>query len=96
MYNLKINGQRVTNLRLSGENVSKIFTSAITSWDDPALVADNPGLVMPKRKIVPVVRSDGSGSIDVVDVKGDFTVDRDGSGGIDHERVGGKVRIPRD
>lgn len=62
MYNLKINGQRVTNLRLSGENVSKIFTSAITSWDDPALVADNPGLNLPKRKIVPVVRSDGSGS----------------------------------
>ncbi len=62
MYNLKINGTRVTNLRLSGENVVKIFTAAITSWDDPALVADNPGLVLPKRKIVPVVRSDGSGS----------------------------------
>ena len=28
MYNLKINGQRVTNLRLSGENVAKIFTGA--------------------------------------------------------------------
>lgn len=62
MYNLKINGQRVTNLRLSGENVAKIFATQITSWDDPALVADNPGLTMPKRKIVPVVRSDGSGS----------------------------------
>lgn len=62
MYNLKINGQRVTNLRLSGENVAKIFTAQITSWDDPALVADNPGLTLPKRKIVPVVRSDGSGS----------------------------------
>ena len=62
MYNLKINGKRVTNLRLSGENVTKIFTAAITSWDDPALVADNPGLTLPKRPIVPVVRSDGSGS----------------------------------
>ncbi len=62
MYNLKINGQRVTNLRLSGENVAKIFTGVITSWDDPALVADNPGLALPGRKIVPVVRSDGSGS----------------------------------
>jgi phosphate transport system substrate-binding protein len=62
MYNLKINGQRVTNLRLSGENVAKIFTGAISSWDDPALKADNPGLAMPARKIVPVVRSDGSGS----------------------------------
>jgi phosphate ABC transporter phosphate-binding protein len=62
MYNLLIGGKRVTNLRLSGENVAKIFTGAITSWDDPAIKADNPGLVMPARKIVPVVRSDGSGS----------------------------------
>jgi phosphate ABC transporter phosphate-binding protein len=62
MYNLKVNGQRVTNLRLSGENLTRIFTGTITAWDDPALAADNPGLTLPKRKIVPVVRSDGSGS----------------------------------
>ena len=62
MYNLKINGKQVTNLRLSGANVAKIFTGAITTWNDPALVADNPGLTMPARTIVPVVRSDGSGS----------------------------------
>ena len=37
MYNLKINGQRVTNLRLSGENVAKIFTGVITKWNDPAI-----------------------------------------------------------
>ena len=61
-YNLKIGGRPVTNLRLSGENVSKIFTSAITQWNDPAIQADNPGLVMPARQIFPVVRSDGSGS----------------------------------
>lgn len=62
MYNLKINGQRVTNLRLSGENVAKIFTASIKKWNDPAIAADNPGLTMPDRAIVPVVRSDGSGS----------------------------------
>ena len=62
MYNLRINGQRVTNLRLSGENVAKIFTGAITTWNDPALAADNPGLTLPARTIVPVVRSEGSGS----------------------------------
>jgi len=62
MYNLKINGKRVTNLRLSGENVAKIFTRTITKWNDPAIQADNPGLTMPARDIVPVVRSDGSGS----------------------------------
>ena len=62
MYNLKINGRRVTNLRLSGENVARIFTGDITEWNDPALAADNPGLTLPARQIVPVVRSDGSGS----------------------------------
>ena len=62
MYNLKVNGKRVTNLRLSGENVAKIFTRVITKWDDPAIAADNPGLTLPARDIVPVVRSDGSGS----------------------------------
>ena len=62
MYNLKINGQQVTNLRLSGENISKIFTGVIKLWNDPAIVADNPGLTLPARAVVPVVRSDGSGA----------------------------------
>jgi phosphate transport system substrate-binding protein len=62
MYNLKVGGRRVTNLRLSGENVAKIFTGVITKWNDPALAADNPGLDLPARQIVPVVRADGSGS----------------------------------
>ena len=62
MYNLTINGQRVTNLRLSGQNITKIFTGAITNWDDPALAADNPALKLPNQTIVPVVRSDGSGT----------------------------------
>jgi phosphate transport system substrate-binding protein len=62
MYNLSINGHRVTNLRVSGLNIAKIFTGAITNWNNPALQADNPGLALPNRRIVPVVRSDGSGS----------------------------------
>jgi phosphate ABC transporter phosphate-binding protein len=62
MYNLKIGGKRVTTLRLSGENLAKIFTGGIKSWADPAIAADNPGLKLPARKVVPVVRSDGSGT----------------------------------
>jgi phosphate transport system substrate-binding protein len=62
MYNLTIDGQQVTNLRLSGENIAKIFTGVITNWDNPAIAADNPGLDLPDRQIVPVVRSDGAGS----------------------------------
>jgi phosphate transport system substrate-binding protein len=62
MYNLIINGQRVTNLRLSGQNIAKIFTGQIVNWSDPAIEADNPQLPLPNRPIIPVVRSDGSGS----------------------------------
>jgi len=62
MYNLTINGQRVTNLRLSGQNIAKIFTGQITNWDNPAIAADNPALSLPNEPIVPVVRSDGAGS----------------------------------
>ncbi|MFF5295305.1 phosphate ABC transporter substrate-binding protein PstS [Paractinoplanes globisporus] len=62
MYNLSIGKNRVTNLRLSGDTLVKIFTNVITKWNDPAIKADNPGLALPARKIVPVVRSDGSGT----------------------------------
>lgn len=62
MYNLSSGGKQITNLRLSGPVLAGIFTGSITSWDDPKIKADNPGLELPKRKVVPVVRSDGSGS----------------------------------
>jgi len=62
MYNLTIDGQRVTNLRLSGQNIAKIFAGQITNWDNPAIAADNPALSLPNEPIVPVVRSDGAGS----------------------------------
>jgi phosphate transport system substrate-binding protein len=62
MYNLKVGNKRVTNLRLSGDTLTKIFTQQITKWDDPAIKADNPSLGLPSRTIVPVVRSDGSGT----------------------------------
>ncbi|MFF4748713.1 phosphate ABC transporter substrate-binding protein PstS [Streptomyces sp. NPDC002514] len=62
MYNLKINGKMVTNLRLSGDVITKIFTGRITRWNDRAIAADNPGLNLPPTPVVPVVRSDGSGT----------------------------------
>ncbi|MGH3685835.1 MAG: phosphate ABC transporter substrate-binding protein PstS [Pseudonocardiaceae bacterium] len=62
MYNLKIGNKRVTDLRLSGDTITKIFTQQITNWADPAIKDDNPGLALPNRKIVPVVRADGSGT----------------------------------
>ncbi|WP_406303031.1 phosphate ABC transporter substrate-binding protein PstS [Streptomyces sp. NBC_00885] len=64
MYNLTIGNKRVTNLRLSGEVIAKMFTGQIKTWNDPAIKADNPALAgaLPARKVVPVVRSDGSGT----------------------------------
>lgn len=61
MYNLKIGGKRVTDLRLSGEVITKIFKGQIVKWNDRAIQADNPGLAMPDQNIRPVVRSDSSG-----------------------------------
>ncbi|MDR1633388.1 MAG: phosphate ABC transporter substrate-binding protein PstS [Bifidobacteriaceae bacterium] len=62
MYNLQIGGKRVTNLRLSGDVIAKIFTAVITQWDDAAIKADNPALALPNLPIIPVVRADGSGA----------------------------------
>ncbi|GAB2467453.1 phosphate ABC transporter substrate-binding protein PstS [Xylanimonas ulmi] len=52
----------VADLNLSAENIAKIFTGAITTWDDPAIVADNPDASLPATAITPVHRSDKSGT----------------------------------
>jgi len=62
MYHLVVNGQRITNLRLSGATVTKIFTGLITNWNDPAITAENGGRAFPSKTIKPMVRSDGSGT----------------------------------
>lgn len=62
MYNLVINGQRFNDLKLSPETLARIFTGAITKWNDPAIVADNPGVPLPALTVRPVIRSDGSGT----------------------------------
>ncbi len=61
MYNLTVAGQRVTDLRLSGTTLAKIFTGQITRWSDPAIKKDY-GRALPDIPIIPVVRSDGAGA----------------------------------
>jgi phosphate transport system substrate-binding protein len=51
----------LTGLKLSGVTLAKIFSGAITSWDDPAIGADN-GAPGPKLPIQVFVRSDKSGT----------------------------------
>jgi phosphate transport system substrate-binding protein len=61
-YQIKVGGQLVRNLRLSGLTLAKIFTNQITSWDDAAVTNDNNGRALPPIPVVPVVHSEGSGS----------------------------------
>ena len=52
----------VEDLKLSADNIAKIFQGQITSWDDPAIAEDNPDAELPATKITVVHRSDGSGT----------------------------------
>jgi ABC-type phosphate transport system substrate-binding protein len=61
MYNLQVGGKKITNLRLSGETLMKIFTGQITNWDNPAITADY-GEQLPSLPITVIVRADGSGA----------------------------------
>lgn len=50
------------SLRLDGEIISGIFLGEVTRWRDPRILEMNPGVDIPDRDILPVHRSDGSGT----------------------------------
>jgi phosphate transport system substrate-binding protein len=52
----------VEDLQLDPETLAKIFNQEITSWNDKAIAADNPGAELPDTRITPVNRSDESGT----------------------------------
>lgn len=52
----------VKTLQLSGPTLANIFLGKITSWNDDAIKADNPGASLPGDSITVVHRSDGSGT----------------------------------
>ena len=60
MVNLKTNAH--SPLHITGPVLAKIYLGQITSWDDAAIKALNPGISLPSQKITPVYRSDGSGT----------------------------------
>lgn len=49
-------------LHLDGEVLAGIFLGEIRRWRDPRIEALNPGVTFPDRDIIPVHRSDGSGT----------------------------------
>ena len=52
----------VTDLRFSPDVLADIYLSKITTWADPRIAKDNPGIKLPDQKIITVHRSDGSGT----------------------------------
>lgn len=59
-YNLP--GELEGELRLPRDVLGDIFAGAITRWDDPRIVAANPGLELPHQTLYVVARLDGSGT----------------------------------
>jgi phosphate transport system substrate-binding protein len=59
---LVFNLEGVDKLQLSPSTAAQIFSGKITTWDDPAIKADNPDAKLPSDKITPVHRSDDSGT----------------------------------
>ena len=49
-------------LQLTPEVVTGIFLGKITMWNDPKIAASNPGVALPNAPVLPIHRSDGSGT----------------------------------
>ncbi|WAP53259.1 phosphate ABC transporter substrate-binding protein PstS [Arthrobacter sp. ATA002] len=52
----------IEELNLDADTIAKIFRTEITSWNDPAITAANPGAELPDIPISPVHRGDESGT----------------------------------
>jgi len=59
---VNLDGIEAGKLRLTGQLLADIFMAKITTWNDKAIAAANPGVALPATKINIVHRSDGSGT----------------------------------
>lgn len=59
---LAYNLEGVENLNLTGELIADIFAGEVKMWNDNRIAALNPEAKLPKEAIIPVFRSDGSGT----------------------------------
>jgi phosphate transport system substrate-binding protein len=50
------------DLNFSGDVIADIYLGKIQKWNDPRIAKDNPGVNLPDHQILPVYRSDGSGT----------------------------------
>jgi phosphate transport system substrate-binding protein len=49
-------------LKFAPDVIADIYLGKITKWNDPRIEKDNPGVKLPDHQILPVYRSDGSGT----------------------------------
>jgi len=49
-------------LNFSGDVIADIYLGKIQKWNDPRISKENPGVNLPAHQILPVYRSDGSGT----------------------------------
>ncbi len=59
---LSYNLPGVKSLKLPRDVYPEIFTGKVKKWNDPKIVAANPGVKLPNKDITVVVRSDSSGT----------------------------------
>ncbi|MFY8152615.1 MAG: phosphate ABC transporter substrate-binding protein PstS [Hyphomicrobiales bacterium] len=59
---INIAGIDARQLKLTGPLIAEIYMGTVKKWNDPKIVALNPGLKLPDANITPVYRSDGSGT----------------------------------
>ncbi|MBS1799133.1 MAG: phosphate ABC transporter substrate-binding protein PstS [Acidobacteria bacterium] len=59
VYNLPGLGK---DLNFSGDVIADIYLGKIKKWNDPRIAKDNPGINFPDQPILPIYRSDGSGT----------------------------------
>jgi phosphate transport system substrate-binding protein len=60
VFNLE--GFKPGDVRVNGTVLAEIYMGTITNWNDPKLVALNPGRPLPNQAITVVHRADGSGT----------------------------------
>ncbi|MGL5956450.1 MAG: phosphate ABC transporter substrate-binding protein PstS [Brevinema sp.] len=61
-YNIPGRDDRSVPLALDADLIAKIYAGEITSWNDPQIQALNPQENLPALEIIPVYRSDSSGT----------------------------------
>jgi len=59
---VNIKGIAPGQVKMTGQVLGDIYLGKIAKWNDPAIVALNPGVPLPDAAIAPVRRADGSGT----------------------------------